>query len=328
VNIFTLATGQDLGGQVQGIAAAFRRASDWPISAMVTSQTYLRYPEDLPYSEPEIRRRYRAADVVHLHNTLYGWRWLDDASGKPIVLHHHGTGFRENHEALAADVRKMRAVQVVATLDLEILEPDVRWVPGLTDIGLLRSIRAAFYRPSERIRIAHAPTNRAIKSTEAILAAFERLAERYPIDLDLIEQTSWAECLARKARADILVDQVILGYGVNAIEAWAMGIPVIAGTQDRAVEAHMRQRFGQLPFFAATEATLGHAIEALVTSREARAEYSAAGTAHVERWHSDAYVVPLLADIYANAPQSIPGPTRAQFADYLRNIRRVPSVLR
>ena len=33
----------------------------------------------------------------------------------------------------------------------------------------------------------------------------------------------------RKGRADVFVDQMILGYGCNAIEAWGMGIPVIAG---------------------------------------------------------------------------------------------------
>ena len=63
-----------------------------------------------------------------------------------------------------------------------------------------------------------------------------------------------ADVLALKAQADILFDQVILGYGNNAIEAMGMGIPVIAGVQDDNVRRAMLDRWGSLPWYDATEA--------------------------------------------------------------------------
>lgn len=80
------------------------------------------------------------------------------------------------------------------------------------------------------VLIAHAPTNREVKSTAAFLEAVDRLrAEGHDIEVDLIEGRTWDECLERKARADIYFDQVKLGYGNNSVECWGMGIPVIAG---------------------------------------------------------------------------------------------------
>ena len=111
------------------------------------------------------------------------------------------------------------------------------------------------------VRIAHAPTNRAIKSTDALIAVVEAFrAEGLPVELDLIEQVTLGECLARKAAADIYFDQVILGYGCNAIEAWGMGIPVIAGADPWTLERMRREFDGRLPFLVATEETIADVL--------------------------------------------------------------------
>lgn len=151
------------------------------------------------------------------------------------------------------------------------------------------------------MRIAHAPTNREVKSTAAFLEAADRLrAEGHDIEVDLIEGRTWDECLERKARADLYFDQVILGYGNNAIECWGMGIPVIAGAAPATLD-EMRRRFGDLPFYVATEATIYDALKALVESADLRAEYAAKGLAHVRQWHDEAKVVAQLQDIYQRA---------------------------
>ena len=150
------------------------------------------------------------------------------------------------------------------------------------------------------MRIAHAPTDRGIKSTAAFLEATEQLkAEGHPIEVDLIEGVPWSECLARKAKADVYFDQVKLGYGNNAIEAWGMGIPVIAGAAP-ATQAEMVRRFGDLPFYNATEATLYDALRAMLNP-SIRELYAHRGLMHVRKYHDERVVVEQLKDVYRRA---------------------------
>jgi glycosyltransferase involved in cell wall biosynthesis len=154
------------------------------------------------------------------------------------------------------------------------------------------------------VRVAHAPTNREVKSTKLLLAAVERLqGEGFDVELDLIERRPWTECLERKAKADIYFDQVILGYGCNAIEAWGMGIPVIAGGSDETLD-EMERRFGYLPFIHATPETIYDALLELVESAELRERYGQLGLAHVRKWHDASVVVEQLKGIYQRAMET------------------------
>ena len=82
--------------------------------------------------------------------------------------------------------------------------------------------------------------------------------------------------MRRKGRADLFVDQVLLGYGCNAIEAWGMGIPVIAGVDPEKAKAIVKQYippdtrdvmlsiWGELPFYESTEEGLYDSISAFL----------------------------------------------------------------
>jgi hypothetical protein len=151
------------------------------------------------------------------------------------------------------------------------------------------------------IRIAHAPTNRQVKSTQLLLDAVKRLqAEGFAVELDIIEHRPWAECLERKAKADIYFDQVQLGYGCNALEAWAMGIPVIAGASDDTLD-EMERRFGHLPFYHATEETIYDALKELVEDPELRKRYGQIGYEYVRKYHDYPVVVEQLKRLYQQA---------------------------
>ena len=125
-------------------------------------------------------------------------------------------------------------------------------------------------------------------------------SEGYPVDLELIERERWDRCLQRKARADIFFDQVILGYGCNALEAWGMGIPVVCGASDPTLD-EMERRFGRLPFYHATEETIYDALKELVESPELRAKYAAIGNRYVREYHDEVKVVDQLKRIYQRA---------------------------
>lgn len=289
MRVFSLATGSDTAGIGAGFARAFRKSPHISLRSMAASRNYIGYPIDIPYNRTRLDRYYAAADVVMLHNTLHGHHWYDAGQGKPTILMHHGRTDPEAFRAIARSAVELGAVQIGSTLDLSVFDPDISWCPPPVDIRALRRLRAKARR-SKRLRIGHAPTNRDIKGTAVFLAAMDRLAARHDVETVVIEQMSWRDCLRLKATCDVFYDQPELGYGSNAIEAWAMGIPVLAGVSDDEVRSAMLSRWGRLPFIETSVDTLERDLERVIESHDLRREYGRIGFRHVSRWHSDASV--------------------------------------
>jgi hypothetical protein len=272
---------------------------------MVATVNYIGYPVDLRRNRRRLERFYDRADVVLLHNTLHGHDWYDAGQGKPTVLMHHGRTPMEPFREMVARATSIGAVQIGSTLDLSVYGP-VEWAPPPVDIKAMRDIRSQAVRGG-KLRIGHAPTNRDIKGTTDFLAAMDRLSTRYDVEPVLIERTSWKDCLRRKATMDVLFDQPILGYGSNAIEAWAMGIPVMAGVADQTVRAAMLERWTVLPFIETSIRTLEDDLERVIRNADLRDEYARIGSAHVERWHSEPAVVERMTEIFGRAKATVPG---------------------
>jgi hypothetical protein len=271
---------------------------------MISASNYIGYPADLPWDIRLLQDWWVHSDVIHLSHEFYRLRKIERLRlpTRPKVIHYHGTGYRERADDLIRHQRAHRAIGLVATLDLWLLNPDeTEWLPCPYRLDALPKPVERARRPGT-VKVAHAPTARKIKSTEPFLHAVQRLqSEGYDLELDLIEGVSWAECLQRKSSADIYFDQTILGYGNNAIEAWGMGIPVIAGASEKTL-AEMRRRFSnELPFYQASEAGIYDALKAMLESPDLRAEYGEKGLSHVRRFHDQRVVVEQLKDVYQRA---------------------------
>lgn len=284
-----------------------RYPTDWSMTALATSPTYIKYPEDvsIPPSRKESRelmeRLWAEAEVVHVHRHLLWFADFDKRNPRPIVFNNHGTAFRAESRQILREARHVGAIVVVSTIDLLNFDKDLVWLPAPYQIDQLQSLRKRDKPPATNgraIRIVHAPTDRRIKSTAEVIAAVDRLSRKYPIEFDLIENVPWLECLKRKARADIVVDQLTLGYGCNAIEAWGMGIPVIAGTTDPATRERMVAMLGELPFYEATEANLVQRIEELIADKELRDEWGRRGLAYAREYHDDLKIMRQAEDLY------------------------------
>lgn len=289
---------RDTGGTGRNAAIAFNRyAPGWTYHAVKrnerpTSANWLDYPVHTSWAEA--RALAKEADVFHVNNTLKAARLLG-VLHRPLVWHHHGTMFRTHTQRFLEVQRDLKAVGLASTLDLWLLAPDeLEWLPAPYDLDWLASLR----KPADegRLRICHAPTNRGVKSTGAFLAAVKKLRREVPVELVLIERQPWKRCLELKGTCDIYFDQVILGYGNNSIEAWGMGVPVIAGAASDTL-TEMERRFGSLPFVLADEGSIYDALVSLVEP-EARATWAKRGLEHVRQWHADHVVVPQLQDIY------------------------------
>lgn len=305
MRIFSLSNGADTAGIGIRLHEAFERYGGTDsLRSMVASVNYIDYPQDVRWSQRSLERLYDTADVVQLHNILYAHDHYDALQGKPTVLMHHGlkSGSGRDFFDMVAAARDIGAVSVGSTLDLCIYEPSVRWLPAPYDLEALRRIRKAAVRNDESIRIVHAPTNRAIKGTEAMLDAVAQLrVAGHRVEVVMVERRTWKDALDLYATADIAYDQPYLGYGCFAIECWAMGIPVVAGVRDPKIRAGMIERWGSLPFAEPKD------LPELVESAQARAVWAARGTKHVERYHSQRAVVERAKAIYATARPTTPG---------------------
>lgn len=307
IEALILSHGQDMAGiGARFVKAAGRHFAPLRIRSVHVTDTYLKYPSDIRWTGngAAVQRLYNAADVVHLNNSMYGYIRHDRGQRKPILLHHHGSMFRHDPRRHLETARRHQAEQAVSTLDLTRMAPDLlTWLPTAYNGADLMAIREEQFEEGKRpVRIVHAPTNRDIKSTDRLIAEVESMrSEGIEVELDLIERTPWSECLRRKGKADILFDQVKLGYGCNAVEAFGMGIPVIAGADEWTL-GRMRQEFSNdLPFYLANEETMGRALRALVESRDLRGEWGSRGLAHFNRYHAEEQALPRLVDLYLRA---------------------------
>jgi hypothetical protein len=297
LRVLNVPRGADTGGCGYRTLDAFRRhRPDWTYHLCVATRNYTMTPVDRPMSEA--LDLWRKADVIH-HRNSFDQQAKLGAPDRPSVIHHHGSHYRALHESLVAEAARRRALAIVSTLDLQLIHPDdTEWLPTPYDLEWL----AGFRQPTDDgvLRVAHAPTDRRIKSTQAFLAAVERLrGDGVNVEVVMIEKCSWAECLRLKGTADVYFDQVILGYGNNAVEAWGMGIPVIAGGADDTL-AEMVRRFGSLPFIEANEGTIYDALVQAADPIE-RKVWAERGLAHIRQWHDEKDVVDQLVDCYTRA---------------------------
>ncbi|HEX6664614.1 MAG TPA: glycosyltransferase family 4 protein [Gaiellaceae bacterium] len=139
---------------------------------------------------------------------------------------------------------------------------------------------------SDVIRIVHAPSNKEKKGTEFVVKAVEDLKKRYSVELDVVHGVRNEDALARYRRADIIVDQLLRDWhGVFAIEAMALGKPVVTSLDDDAVR-QTEKAFGlELPILAATKDDLAEKLAWLIERPEERMRRGAAGRAYVEHVH-------------------------------------------
>jgi hypothetical protein len=169
------------------------------------------------------------------------------------------------------------------------LNPDLgRWLPGATFMPYAnfdpRSVSPAppSGEPGHEVVVVHAPTDRAVKGTRHVVAAVDALrAEGLPVRLVLLEGMQRTEVLEATAQADVVVDQLNLGwYGGFAVEAMSFAKPVVCAIDDAA------NPFGaELPIVRADPATLAGVLRELATDPARRRAAGLEGRRFVERVH-------------------------------------------
>jgi glycosyltransferase involved in cell wall biosynthesis len=154
--------------------------------------------------------------------------------------------------------------------------------------------------PGAVLRVAHAPSKRRVKGTDAVLAAVDSLRRRgAPIELDLIEGVPNREARLRYAAADVVIDQLRVGwYGMLAIESMALAKPVVVHLDEEAA-SETEEAFGiELPHVRAREGNLEDVLAGLVEVRESLPELGRRSREYVERVHAHTTVARQVLEIY------------------------------
>lgn len=192
------------------------------------------------------RQVLEGAEALHLNSLAAGFTlWLQRppfdlarvCRGRRIVVQYHGGDLRRTtHPSVKALIARHRLPAVVTVPDLLPDLPGAAWLPIPVDPN--DPLYAPGSPPTSPIRICHAPSTRAIKKTDAFLAATDRLRERYDIDVVLIENKPFAECLAVKRTCHINFDNVGFGsYAAASIESLLMEQPSLVYLNESSVAA-------------------------------------------------------------------------------------------
>lgn len=235
-------------------------------------------------------------DVIHFESGMDFFkdeRFATEAHkrGCKIICHYHGEDLRTR--GVMPHLDKMSVLNLTNEPDLLQKHPDIHYLflPYDTDQFAIKNSL------NDKIRIAHAPTNRYYKNSQTIIAICEQLTKEGIIRFDLIENLPHQEALARKQKADIFIDQIGdlggWGYGMNSVESLSMGICTLNTIQDEMVEL-----LGDHPFVNVNENNLETVLRDLVYDRKKIKRLGEKGKQWVSEKHHYISVTESLYDYY------------------------------
>ncbi|MDA8887811.1 glycosyltransferase [Hellea sp.] len=271
-------------------------------------------------------------DVFHLHTRGFLYDRLETtfptgsdllllkAAGKKVIIHFRGSEarlqseFEKNnpfnyiHDDIERTIEKFpeHAKRKYISLATDICDaifvndPEIQsYVPGshiierAIDLTLWNNVGV---EETNEPLIVHAPSRRGVKGTEYVIKAVESLKKKgFKFKFQLVESMPHAEARAVYERADIIVDQLRIGwYGVLAVEAMALGKPVVAYIRE-----DLEYTLGSKPpVINANPYTIELALKDLITDYNYRKEMSMRARSYCEKVHDSNVVAKKLEKIY------------------------------
>jgi hypothetical protein len=245
----------------------------------------------------------RAVDVVHFNfgssllHGLYGPLELRDVgwlrrAGKAVFVTYQGDDGRPGYQD---ERRRRRALDAFDrhAHGIYALNPDLlRHLPERASFLPYASVDPRAWSaipPGDGTPVVvHAPSDRARKGTSHVVRAVDRLrAEGLELELVLVEGVGRDEAWRAYERATVVVDQLLVGwYGGVAVEAMALGKPVVGYVRAEDLDAVPEGMRAELPTIGATADTVADVLRELLTTRRGElAELGRRSRAYVERWH-------------------------------------------
>jgi len=190
---------------------------------------------------------------------------------------------------------------------MPLLPGSARYLPyGHIDLEEWRPVEE---KERNRPLVVHAPSHRGVKGTRFILTAVESLRRKgVPFDFQLVEGMSRMEARRCYERADLVVDQLLAGwYGGLAVEAMALGKPVICYLRDEDLQWIPEGMRRELPLIEATPGSVEEVLQSwILQPKEERIQKGKEGRRFVERWHDPYRVASALLKDYGEVLDRFP----------------------
>lgn len=149
-----------------------------------------------------------------------------------------------------------------------------------------------------KLKIIHAPTDRAVKGTETVLQIVKKLSHKYPIELLLVENMVHREAVRIYNQADIAVDQLKIGwYGGFAVEMMARGISVISYLRECDVKEFV-PFWQEIPIVNADSDSLEETLTVLIENSRLREKIGRKSRRFVEKYHDPLKIAAQTKKIY------------------------------
>lgn len=152
---------------------------------------------------------------------------------------------------------------------------------------------------SEKIKVFHAPSVPALKGTPEILRSIKKLQEKYDMELVIIENLPYAEAIKRYHEADLVIDQINVGwYGAFAVEVMAMGKPVACYLREEDFKFLPPNFAADLPLYNLNPRDLTSSIEKILLDRKNWSARGLQSRKFVEKWHDPRKIQSFMQEFY------------------------------
>ena len=148
---------------------------------------------------------------------------------------------------------------------------------------------------NEKVVIVHAPTNRVKKGTAYIIDQVKKLQKgNVNIEFVLVEGLSEEKARQRYERADIAIDQILIGwYGLFSVEMMSLGKPVICY-----IRKDLKKYTPDLPIFNSDKESLVVHLETLIKDKKKRVRLGEEGVNYVSKKHDSIKIAGRLVRLY------------------------------
>ncbi len=192
-------------------------------------------------------------------------------------------------------------VVFVSTPDLLVSFTGAIYLPQAVDVDGIRHSMVnrrvnISSRDSGSLRIAHAPTDRAIKGTQYLLDTVEALQlQGFDISLLLLENMSNSDLMAQVSSVDLVVDQLLIGsYGTFAVEVMSMAIPVLCYLRSDSLSVYPEIP----PIINASPESLERVLRSILADTSMLAAIGESGYQYASKYHSYSSVATRLSQYY------------------------------
>ena len=209
------------------------------------------------------------------------------AEGKKVICCYTGSDLRTR--GVIRKIDQLSEVNFTVEFDHLKLHPDIHHVFFPFEVGRFQCIT----QNNKKIRIGHAPTNQKAKGSDIIIPIMRELTREYNVEAVVIQNLPYSLAIETKQSCDIFIDQIgDLGYGINSLEALAMGIPCCS-----CLAPGFAEEYPDHPFVQVNKNNLKAELLRLIQDSELRKELGFKGRDWVEKYHDSKKIVRKIHDI-------------------------------